>query len=749
MVTEIVDLDLGTNSSFKIMTMQGDVASRFIEFHLTYNNEVFDLTGKTVSCRYLKDDKTVNTTNLVINDKLNGVCTLDIPYELMENPYIAKSELVIKQSNEILSTIPFTVEVVKSLVKSSVVESTSEFGALNDALWKIDGVDSRIKGLSSQLDNKANKNSVSNVQQQINNLVLGAVGDGNNAEVVQARGDYLGNTFDTLKSKDDNIEKLLFEKTSIFNNIKFEQGGTGSNGDYASNNRLRSNIFIINGVFDIEIDSAWKYNLLEYDTKDTLIKNYGFTSEKSTIDGTKGTKFKIVLGKNDNVTITPNSSEGVLSIQYSPNFGIFSDLNQIRILKDSLTDKKLEFSKTKNGYYQQNNFVDSYANITYYYDVKGLNFINLTTTQTQYKNIYTLLDDSYNVLNYIRVNDASLTLNNEEIQLGGASYIAISEPKNNPVENKKITYLTAVTKNEPTGENFGKWYRKKLVWFGTSIPAGAKEGKDNPLSYPMKLGERLGATVINEAVGESSLHCKAIHRISENNPYGFEENWNKCARCLTNTLEEVEWLLANYNNTTVFTTGTLTALTEDDKAFYRRCSYENKLLPHLNSGNVDLFVLDHGHNDRYNANKKDGSYVDDSVVMQEYGEFNLYTFEGASNFIINKILTANPKNRICFIGEYENQKLPLVSQFQSKVADKWCYPIYKQWERLGWTQNKIFTTGYWNNSTGLWIESGGEEQQITMLNRWVRDNIHPSSDNSGKATEWLLENMEVWFSNNL
>lgn len=153
MVTEIVDLDLSSNSSFKIITMQGDIASRFIEFHLTYNNETFDLTGKTVSCRYSKDDKTVNTTNLVINDKLNGICTLDVPYELMKNPYVTRSELVIKQSNETLSTIPFTVEVVKSLVKSSVVESSDEFDALIEALWKVEGFNSRLNDINSRLGN--------------------------------------------------------------------------------------------------------------------------------------------------------------------------------------------------------------------------------------------------------------------------------------------------------------------------------------------------------------------------------------------------------------------------------------------------------------------------------------------------------------------------------------------------------------------------------------------------------------------
>lgn len=39
-------------------------------------------------------------------------------------------------------------------------------------------------------DDTSVKNDIQNVQQQVNNLVLGAVGDGNNAEVVQARGEY-------------------------------------------------------------------------------------------------------------------------------------------------------------------------------------------------------------------------------------------------------------------------------------------------------------------------------------------------------------------------------------------------------------------------------------------------------------------------------------------------------------------------------------------------------------------------------
>ena len=161
MVTEIVDLDLGSNSSFKIVTMEGDICSRFIEFHLSYNGEVFNLQNKSVKCRYV-NGKTTEEVNLVINDSVNGVCTLEIPYRITSIVQNGKCELVISQSGEILSTIPFGVEVVKSLVERATVESSNEFGALTNALWGIDGVNAKLNNINSQLNNKANYEYVNN-----------------------------------------------------------------------------------------------------------------------------------------------------------------------------------------------------------------------------------------------------------------------------------------------------------------------------------------------------------------------------------------------------------------------------------------------------------------------------------------------------------------------------------------------------------------------------------------------------------
>ena len=68
-----------------------------------------------------------------------------------------------------------------------------------------------VNQLSSQLDTKANKTETTNIQQQVNNLVLGAVGDGNNAEVVQARG-YQNTLNDRLNIIEDDYNDLPIYK---------------------------------------------------------------------------------------------------------------------------------------------------------------------------------------------------------------------------------------------------------------------------------------------------------------------------------------------------------------------------------------------------------------------------------------------------------------------------------------------------------------------------------------------------------
>ena len=73
----------------------------------------------------------------------------------------------------------------------------------------------KIKDIITKLNTKANKTETENIQQQVNNLVLGAVGDGNNAEVVQARG-YHNTLNDRLNIiEDDYIDLPIYKQINL------------------------------------------------------------------------------------------------------------------------------------------------------------------------------------------------------------------------------------------------------------------------------------------------------------------------------------------------------------------------------------------------------------------------------------------------------------------------------------------------------------------------------------------------------
>lgn len=75
-----------------------------------------------------------------------------------------------------------------------------------------------LNQLSSKLDNKTNKTESQSIQQQLNNLVLGAVGDGNNPEVIQARGkeDVINDRLTKIENGNvNNLSFLKFNKTDV------------------------------------------------------------------------------------------------------------------------------------------------------------------------------------------------------------------------------------------------------------------------------------------------------------------------------------------------------------------------------------------------------------------------------------------------------------------------------------------------------------------------------------------------------
>ncbi len=271
------------------------------------------------------------------------------------------------------------------------------------------------------------------------------------------------------------------------------------------------------------------------------------------------------------------------------------------------------------------------------------------------------------------------------------------------------------------------WQGKKIVWFGTSIPAGG---------YPGLVGKRLGAVVVNEAVGNSMARIGDETKITADDPHGWTgAHWEKVAYSLAMHLSEKQALIDGWDSWKTKLSGSPpNALTEAQKTQILGCSYEKKLVErHLGEGKrADLYVFDHGHNDAMNGA---GAGTLDTVPADP---LDRHTFIGAMGFLVAQILEDNPRARICFVGHYEDARKAYIVKAQRALAACWSFPLLPLWERLGFSQQKITTTGYWGTD-GVWVESGGESRQVTMTQMYMKDDLHPSSDLSGKTNALIAD----------
>ena len=295
-----------------------------------------------------------------------------------------------------------------------------------------------------------------------------------------------------------------------------------------------------------------------------------------------------------------------------------------------------------------------------------------------------------------------------------------------------------------------KWRNRKIVWFGTSIPAGGFKGEDNPLSYPFQVGRKLGATVYNEAVGDSGVHYRELNKVSATNPYGFNFYFVSASRCLTNTIAMMQWIGnwadyycngGTYKNpeewdSTIFTSGLPSTWTDADTEAIKQFSYENKLDKYLTDDTCpDLFVFDHGYNDRIRWADNTGTY---EAQLAEYGRDNCYTFRGAMNFLIDRIYTFKPTAKIVLIGDYEAQsdEKKYDSIYQQRVADDYEIPIFKRWEKTGWSQVQETMNAAWDSGL-LTVKSTSATKTLLAWN--LADGVHPHSDKTGGAIRLMAD----------
>ena len=142
MNTKIIKLDLNKDRLYeKIKAKQGDTKSRFLLFQLFDGASPFSLVNRSVRAYMIKPDGQEVFNDLVINDRNEGYCTLELTNQVLAKVGIVKIELMIIEGDKKLTSSVFELEVDKSINSEDSIVSTNEFSALLNGLASLSEYD--------------------------------------------------------------------------------------------------------------------------------------------------------------------------------------------------------------------------------------------------------------------------------------------------------------------------------------------------------------------------------------------------------------------------------------------------------------------------------------------------------------------------------------------------------------------------------------------------------------------------------
>ena len=508
-----------------------------------------------------------------------------------------------------------------------------------------------------------------------------------------------------------------------------------------STTRIRSKeMYAFSAGKKVVVKNGYLANLFLCDSDGGYITNLTWT-ETATSDNTTATKTWVIIKKSNEGVIT--ADEAIDAILYS-DFPLISihpkanadDLNALETDVSNLKTDIAEFDSTRSTLYVYNNVSVELENGIY--DVtntlnntgkhvsipveKGERYIVVTCGYSSSSYPLFIFRKNGSILSY-KTTDTSLVREKEIIVDVDADELIVNV--NTSVIGSGISYISVRKGEEVSAKPCSKWHGKKIAWFGTSIPETS--GYNAVLGYPEYVGKLLGATVYNEAVGSSCARRGFKSAESATDPYGWTGMGIAALWNMGSTIEEKTEIISNWESKWRSLTGYDVSLTDAIIAKALACSYENKLVQkYITENPVDLYVFDHGYND----------WKVGDLDMDTSDPFDRSTFQGAMNTFIKLILESNPRARILVVSHYEDQERPGLIEMQKNEAEYWNLPFSKLYENLGWANDRTVTTeGYWSNGTGsgIWIESGGTSQSITLKQYHMPDGRHPNTDISGHA----------------
>lgn len=258
---------------------------------------------------------------------------------------------------------------------------------------------------------------------------------------------------------------------------------------------------------------------------------------------------------------------------------------------------------------------------------------------------------------------------------------------------------------------------KKVLWLGTSIPAGC--------TYPKNSCANLGMECQNNAMGASFL-AELV----------FTEPKTHSGYSLSMSRSEKDSAYSHLVDAGI--------IEKHQLDVWKFTSYDNRMTPYL--ADADIVIIDHGYNDAFTIKNESG--IDEKDI--DWTSEDKKTFIGAFNFIYRKIKEANP-NIIVAIGGYFQNTCTFdytvagihLSKVLTTIAKHYDLPLLDAWNYTGIQDghipnsknylaelNEKYGTDYKNKFPDA-------EGNITYFQKFCPDAVHPFSDPTGESDKLL------------
>ena len=150
MITNCIHLDFNKENDLKVPSVQYDSGSRFVKIKLQRNKSPFEIDGYRVTVVANKVDGTEIMNDCTILDGVNGVVQFEITEQFNAVEGVVDCQLKLFKGKTLLTSMPFSINVVKSVSTKEIV-SSNELKTLVNALGEVQDIDNRFAQTNAQL----------------------------------------------------------------------------------------------------------------------------------------------------------------------------------------------------------------------------------------------------------------------------------------------------------------------------------------------------------------------------------------------------------------------------------------------------------------------------------------------------------------------------------------------------------------------------------------------------------------------